>query len=87
MVVLDISPIKFELDLALYIANICKWIHEFSPISKDAENLKPLDKKSLICFNKLEDIEDNIWAPTFGVKGRIDISFRVRVFVKKFLFN
>lgn len=80
LVVLDISPIKFEGDLKPYIINICKWMHEFLPNSRDSENLKPLGPKTDICFEKLADIEDNIWTPTIGVKGRIDISFRVGYF-------
>lgn len=77
MIVLDISPIKFENDLRPYILNICEWMKNFSPISRDSENLKPLGPKTDICFEKLADIEDNIWTPTIGIKGRIDISFWV----------
>ncbi|KAJ3163715.1 Tripartite DNA replication factor [Geranomyces michiganensis] len=36
-------------------------------------------KKTTICINKILDIEENIWSPTYGVKGMIDASVQVQV--------
>ncbi|OAQ25272.1 Dna2-domain-containing protein [Linnemannia elongata AG-77] len=33
--------------------------------------------KNLVCINKLLDIEENIWSPMFGLKGKIDASIQV----------
>ena len=30
-----------------------------------------------MCINKLLDIEENIWSPMFGLKGKIDASIQV----------
>ncbi|ORZ27847.1 DNA replication factor Dna2-domain-containing protein [Lobosporangium transversale] len=32
---------------------------------------------SLLCVNKILDIEENIWSPMFGLKGKIDASIQV----------
>lgn len=32
---------------------------------------------NLVCINKLLDIEENIWSPMFGLKGKIDASVQV----------
>ncbi|KAF9141112.1 Tripartite DNA replication factor [Mortierella sp. GBA39] len=32
---------------------------------------------NLVCINKLLDIEENIWSPMFGLKGKIDASIQV----------
>lgn len=31
----------------------------------------------LVCVNKVLDIEENIWSPMFGLKGKIDASVQV----------
>ncbi|KAG0044717.1 Tripartite DNA replication factor [Gryganskiella cystojenkinii] len=35
--------------------------------------------KTLLCVNKILDIEENIWSPMFGLKGKIDASIQVTV--------
>jgi hypothetical protein len=32
---------------------------------------------NLVCISKLLDIEENIWSPMFGLKGKIDASMQV----------
>ncbi|KAF9161405.1 Tripartite DNA replication factor [Actinomortierella ambigua] len=32
-----------------------------------------------LCINKVLDVEENIWSPMFGLKGKIDASVQVRV--------
>ncbi|KAF9902786.1 Tripartite DNA replication factor [Linnemannia zychae] len=32
---------------------------------------------NLVCINKLLDIEENVWSPMFGIKGKIDASVQV----------
>ncbi|KAJ3168668.1 Tripartite DNA replication factor [Geranomyces variabilis] len=36
-------------------------------------------EKTTMCINKILDIEENIWSPTYGIKGMIDASVQVRV--------
>uniref|UniRef100_A0A915D3M1 PD-(D/E)XK endonuclease-like domain-containing protein n=1 Tax=Ditylenchus dipsaci TaxID=166011 RepID=A0A915D3M1_9BILA len=60
-----------------------KWIPASLKISFDPKCLKPLTKKSPVCLNHLEDIEDCIWTPTIGFKGKIDVSYRANSSVVK----
>ncbi|KAF9401051.1 Tripartite DNA replication factor [Mortierella sp. AD011] len=34
-------------------------------------------ESSLLCVNKILDIEENIWSPMFGLKGKIDASIQI----------
>ncbi|KAF8979793.1 Tripartite DNA replication factor [Entomortierella lignicola] len=34
-------------------------------------------ESSLLCINKVLDIEENIWSPMFGLKGKIDASIQI----------
>jgi len=36
-----------------------------------------VQRKKEIKFEQVLDIEENIWTPTIGIKGRIDVSFKV----------
>jgi len=38
---------------------------------------------STLCINKILDIEENIWSPMFGLKGKIDASVQVVVKTSK----
>ncbi|KAI1722799.1 DNA replication factor dna2 domain-containing protein [Ditylenchus destructor] len=70
MIALDLDPIKFDDILRPYLQNVCSWIKDYP------KKNRPLVKHSSTTFDHLEDIEDNIWTPTIGFKGKIDVSFR-----------
>lgn len=36
-----------------------------------------VQKEKKMEFEQVLDIEENIWTPTIGIKGRIDVSFKV----------
>ena len=69
---MDTDPTMFEQELLPYLDNTVKWMKSFMPT---ADNL-PLENG--ITIKEVHDIEDNIWSPTIGMKGKIDVSFKTR---------
>ena len=35
--------------------------------------------QALMCINKLLEVEEHIWAPTFGLKGNIDATVQIQL--------
>lgn len=50
----------------------------FSPHQSRAPG-KCQDAAALITITELADIEENVWSPRFGLKGKIDVTARVRI--------
>jgi len=44
-----------------------------------ADHCGDKDAKPKVCINKVLDIEEHIWSPTYGLKGNIDATVQVRV--------
>jgi DNA replication ATP-dependent helicase Dna2 len=44
-----------------------------------ADHCGSTDAKPKVCINKVLDIEEHIWSPTYGLKGNIDATVQVRV--------
>lgn len=42
-------------------------------------NSRAPDAAALITVSELVDIEENVWSPRFGLKGKIDVTARVRI--------
>ena len=72
LVALNKSPCDFEKELQPYLKNIVDWVKNYMP--NDAQ--KPLGDDVIV--ESVHDIEDNIWSPTIGVKGKIDVSFKTK---------
>lgn len=71
---------RFEFELRNYLASVCQWIKNYIPVTKSNKLINSKQsfiKGDSVCFNKVIDIEDNVWSPTIGIKGKIDISFQV----------
>ncbi|KAF9434804.1 Tripartite DNA replication factor [Entomortierella beljakovae] len=45
-------------------------IHQTTTQARDGES-------KMLCVNKILDIEENIWSPMFGLKGKIDASIQI----------
>ena len=39
-----------------------------------------------VIITQLADIEENVWSPRFGIKGKIDLTVEVKVSQSKFVF-
>lgn len=78
---------RFEKELREYLINVCTWISHYVPskfspkkrpiLSRTSSSEKTGVEELSVKFGRVMDIEDNIWCPTIGVKGKIDISFQV----------
>lgn len=44
--------------------------------------LKETGHEQTVAVCKVVDIEENIWSPTYGLKGKIDATVQVKVFLK-----
>ncbi|KAI6249781.1 DNA replication ATP-dependent helicase/nuclease DNA2 [Erysiphe necator] len=57
------------------------WANKFiSPYPKPGALVKSLNgASSSMCIDKLLDIEEHIWSPTFGLKGNIDATVQITV--------
>jgi len=78
---LGIDLHSFKNDLDPYLDNIVRWIGVHFPtttgpipVRRDRPNMV---KNPNMHFDKVIDIEENIWTPTIGIKGKIDVSFQV----------
>jgi len=78
---LGIDLHSFKNDLDPYLDNIVRWIGVHFPPSPGKTQVrreKPnMVKNPDMRFDKVIDIEENIWTPTIGIKGKIDVSFQV----------
>lgn len=44
-----------------------------------ADHCGSADAKPKVCINKVLDIEEHVWSPTYGLKGNIDATVQVRI--------
>ncbi|KAG0257386.1 Tripartite DNA replication factor [Mortierella polycephala] len=72
--------------ISQYISSCQDWARRYlraSPSTDgtivDAMGQTASGESSLLCVNKILDIEENIWSPMFGLKGKIDASIQVVV--------
>lgn len=66
---LSLSPRQMETKLLPYFDQILSWMAE------NADSQRRLPTGSLV--EEVHDIEENIWSPRLGLKGKIDVSFKV----------
>lgn len=70
--------IKFEelaKEVREYLPSMLRWLQKYvlhGPGGLDDESLR-------VQVNTIKDIEDNIWAPSLGVKGKVDASCQVTI--------
>ncbi|XP_021343498.1 DNA replication ATP-dependent helicase/nuclease DNA2-like isoform X1 [Mizuhopecten yessoensis] len=66
-------------EIKKYIPQLQKWLEQYTSSGQTmlgAQTKKQGDDDVLI--TKIKDIEENIWSPRFGVKGKIDLTVEVR---------
>ncbi|VDO91683.1 unnamed protein product, partial [Haemonchus placei] len=71
LVALRFTPSQFETELEPYLEVIVDWVQHNMPQGK---SYKGLSENSL---TKVHDIEENIWLPQLGLKGKIDATLEV----------
>uniref|UniRef100_A0A1I7XPN4 DNA replication ATP-dependent helicase/nuclease n=1 Tax=Heterorhabditis bacteriophora TaxID=37862 RepID=A0A1I7XPN4_HETBA len=71
---LRFSPSQFEVELEPYADVIVNWIRSHMP-SATAQSLPTTS-----FVTEVHDIEENIWLPQLGIKGRIDVTLKVLLY-------
>ncbi|XP_071344217.1 DNA replication ATP-dependent helicase/nuclease DNA2 [Trachinotus anak] len=87
---LGVSQEEMKQELHDYLPSLDYWAKEYlsSPTPK-AISLKipsnsrapsrDQDSAAVVTVTELADIEENVWSPRFGLKGKIDVTARVRI--------
>ncbi|XP_038150568.1 DNA replication ATP-dependent helicase/nuclease DNA2 [Cyprinodon tularosa] len=90
MYTLGVSQEEMKQELHEYLPSLEHWANEYlcsstpKPISPKIPNSSRGSRRSLapaaaFTLSELADIEENIWSPRFGLKGKIDVTARVRI--------
>lgn len=58
--------------------NVLLPLHTLSPSNGGAPS-RCQDSATVVTVTELADIEENVWSPRFGLKGKIDVTARVRI--------
>uniref|UniRef100_A0A4W3HX96 DNA replication ATP-dependent helicase/nuclease DNA2 n=1 Tax=Callorhinchus milii TaxID=7868 RepID=A0A4W3HX96_CALMI len=69
---LKLSQAEVLQEISEYVPSIIKWAEDFMHNS-------PWPSKHSITVTDIEDIEENIWSPRFGIKGKIDVTASVKI--------
>eukprot|EP00117_Sycon_ciliatum_P000022 scpid12991/ scgid5261/ DNA2-like helicase; DNA replication ATP-dependent helicase-like homolog len=61
-----------------------KFLHKEPKIAQGALDMastfqSPSDEKHSLAISKLQDIEENIWSPRYGLKGKVDATIEVKI--------
>ncbi|KAE9417818.1 hypothetical protein Angca_009671, partial [Angiostrongylus cantonensis] len=72
LVALHVTPTLFETELEPYAEVIANWIQTHLPGGKSYDSLSSLFRQS-----KVHDIEETIWSPQLGIKGKVDVTIEV----------
>jgi DNA replication ATP-dependent helicase Dna2 len=81
---INITPVQATADLREKIYLLQAWAEVFivaepSVYSFMADHCGSSDAKPKVCINKVLDIEEHVWSPTYGLKGNIDATVQVRI--------
>jgi DNA replication ATP-dependent helicase Dna2 len=79
---INITPAQATTDLREKIYLLQGWAEVFcvpqpSVYSFMADHCGSSDAKPKVCINKVLDIEEHVWSPTYGLKGNIDATVQV----------
>ncbi|CAI2340965.1 unnamed protein product [Caenorhabditis sp. 36 PRJEB53466] len=77
LVALSFTPNCLNSELQPYFSIICAWINKHYPNSKSFFGKRELlpSKSELL---EVHDIEENIWDPRLGLKGKVDVTMRTK---------
>uniref|UniRef100_A0A3Q1FPZ8 DNA replication ATP-dependent helicase/nuclease n=1 Tax=Acanthochromis polyacanthus TaxID=80966 RepID=A0A3Q1FPZ8_9TELE len=70
---LGVSQEEMKQELHDYLPSLQHWANEYLNSSA------PKDSATVVTVTELADIEENVWSPRFGLKGKIDVTARVRI--------
>uniref|UniRef100_A0A8C6UWA6 DNA replication ATP-dependent helicase/nuclease n=1 Tax=Neogobius melanostomus TaxID=47308 RepID=A0A8C6UWA6_9GOBI len=81
---LGVTQEEMKQELLDYMPSVELWAKDYlSAHSPKITNLKLnhnwRSQDSAVTFNELSDIEDNVWSPRFGLKGKIDLTAQVSI--------
>ncbi|KAM9409213.1 DNA replication ATP-dependent helicase/nuclease DNA2 [Pholidichthys leucotaenia] len=87
---LGVTQEEMKQELLTYLPSLEQWAKEYlSASTPEAISLKMMtgshaptrcqDTHSVVTITELADIEENVWSPRFGLKGKIDVTARVRI--------
>ncbi|XP_049421116.1 DNA replication ATP-dependent helicase/nuclease DNA2 [Epinephelus fuscoguttatus] len=87
---LGVSQEEMKQELHDYLPSLEHWAKEYlsSPTPKAISLKMPSsskapsrcqDSSTVVTVAELADIEENVWSPRFGLKGKIDVTARVRI--------
>ncbi|KAK9542627.1 hypothetical protein VZT92_000471 [Zoarces viviparus] len=81
---LGVSQEEMKQELHDYLPSLEHWAKEYlsSPTPKAISlkiNSRCQDSATVVTIAELADIEENVWSPRFGLKGKIDLTARVRI--------
>jgi DNA replication ATP-dependent helicase Dna2 len=81
---INITPTEATTDLREKIWLLQAWAEVYvarepSIYSFMADHCGSSDAKPKVCINKVLDIEEHVWSPTYGLKGNIDATVQVRI--------
>ncbi|XP_056268651.1 DNA replication ATP-dependent helicase/nuclease DNA2 isoform X2 [Pseudoliparis swirei] len=78
---LGVSQEEMKQELHDYLPSLEHWAKEYlsSPTPKAISLKICQDSATVVTIAELADIEENVWCPRFGLKGKIDVTARVRI--------
>uniref|UniRef100_A0A8C0B9Q0 DNA replication ATP-dependent helicase/nuclease n=1 Tax=Buteo japonicus TaxID=224669 RepID=A0A8C0B9Q0_9AVES len=82
---LNVKQAEVMQEVEEYLPSFFKWVEDFmhNPANQNKMQLKlsekPEDFSSKVEIVDILDIEENIWSPRFGLKGKIDVTARVKI--------
>ena len=81
---INVSPADATADLRGKICLLQAWAEIFVAPEPNIYGFMPdhcgsINAKPKVCINKVLDIEEHVWSPTYGLKGNIDATVQVRL--------
>ncbi|TKS69946.1 ATP-dependent helicase/nuclease DNA2 DNA replication [Collichthys lucidus] len=81
---LGVTQEEMKQELHDYLPSLELWAREYlsSPTPKAISLKVPSNSRApspVVTVTELADIEENVWSPRFGLKGKIDVTARVRI--------
>ncbi|XP_028845004.1 DNA replication ATP-dependent helicase/nuclease DNA2 [Denticeps clupeoides] len=91
MYTLNLTQEAMKDEMGEYLTSLSDWARDYLNTSPHAGNKQmtlklpsdgPMNRQDSVCtvtVNDFVDIEENIWSPRFGLKGKIDVTAGVRI--------
>uniref|UniRef100_A0A3B4GFA3 DNA replication ATP-dependent helicase/nuclease DNA2 n=1 Tax=Pundamilia nyererei TaxID=303518 RepID=A0A3B4GFA3_9CICH len=72
---LGVTQEEMKQELHDYLPSLEHWAKEYL----NSQTPKAISLKMYVCIHTHKYIEENVWSPRFGLKGKIDVTARVRI--------